>query len=187
MRFLRALYWALFSQKVKSIVVSVLRKTLCNCYSFSFSVAPTLPVCYTFQCLCSSLSVFFSLLLSWYVFLGVGQRGVVVYHGLVWVRAAVVRPAERAAETPALCAPSRRSVSNHGNHFIYQDQSASTHHGPKIIRQNHAMLKSDTCPPSFHLKWEVELLYIMLFAGLSLHQHFCSYQTWMFVQLNTTL
>lgn len=85
---------------------------------------------------------FFSLLLSWYVFLGVGQRGVVVYHGLVWVRAAVVRPVERAAETPALCAPSRRSVSNHGNHFIYQDQSASIQQGPKMIRQNHAMLKN---------------------------------------------
>ncbi len=81
---------------------------------------------------------FFSLLLSWYVFLGVGQRGVVVYHGLVWVRAAVVRPVERAAETPALCAPSRRSVSNHGNHFIYQDQSVSIQLRHEIIKSYHA-------------------------------------------------
>lgn len=109
---------------------------------------------------------FFSLLLSWYAFLGVGQRGVVVYHGLVWVRAAVVRPAERAAETPALCAPSRRSVSNHGNHFMYQDQSASIQQGPKMIRQNHAMLKNYTCPPSLHLKLEVKLLHICTFCSL---------------------
>lgn len=46
-------------------------------------------------------------------FLGWGQHGVVVYQGLAWVRAAVVRPVERAAETPALCAPSRRLVSSH--------------------------------------------------------------------------
>lgn len=137
------------------------RKT---CYSFFFYISPALPVCYTFQCLCSSLSIF-SLLLSWYVFLGVGQRGVVVYHGLVWVRAAVVRPAERAAETPALCAPSRRSVSNHGSHFIYQDQSASIQQGPKMTRQNHAMLKTDTCLPSRHLKLEVKLLHTLLFAS----------------------
>lgn len=81
---------------------------------------------------CSSISFFlYALFLVCFPILGVGQRGVVVFHVLAWVRAAVARPVERAAETPALCAPSRHSVSSHSNHFMYPDQSALTQQWPR--------------------------------------------------------
>lgn len=127
-----------------------------QCLTILHVIVTAIPSIFLLLCLsviASNVSVllylFFSLLFSLCFLLGVGQRGVVVYHGLAWVRAAVVRPVERAAETPALCAPSRRSVSNHGNHFIYQDQSASTQKGHKRSGKIMRCWKMKSDMPSF--------------------------------------
>lgn len=69
-----------------------------------------------------SFSILFVLSFFLSSFLGVGQLGVVVYHDLVWVRAAVAKPVEKAAETPAQCAPSRHLVSSHGKRYIQWNQ-----------------------------------------------------------------
>lgn len=110
-----------------SVVSSLLNNPWCNrfvisCVSYIFN----LWYFSIFAFLFFYIFFLYPFFLVCFPILGVGQRGVVVFHVLAWVRAAVARPVERAAETPALCAPSRHWVSSHGNHLIYRDQSALT-------------------------------------------------------------